>query len=114
RVVDRARKAGHRANDLLCEVLSTWPYPLRRVMEREGLGRLCVTQKSNLDDARDVYRSENTRTCDWIMVGNHDTPPLWALVERWPWRCAPTNSAPASTKASCCASTPSPTRAKRA
>ncbi len=83
RVVDRARKAGHRANDLLCEVLSTWPYPLRRVMEREGLGRLCVTQKSNLDDPRDVYRSENTRACDWIMVGNHDTPPLWTLVEKW-------------------------------
>lgn len=83
RVVDRARRAGHRADDLLCEVLSTWPYPLRRVMEREGLGRLCVTQKANLDDARDVYRSENARACDWIMVGNHDTPPLWALADRW-------------------------------
>jgi 4-alpha-glucanotransferase len=52
-------------------------------MEREGLGRLCVTQKANLDDARDVYRSENTRPQDWIMVGNHDTPPLWALVDNW-------------------------------
>ena len=83
RVVERSRRAGHRAGDLLCEVLSTWPYPLRRVMEREGLGRLCVTQKANLDDPRDVYRGENTRACDWIMVGNHDTPPLWALVERW-------------------------------
>ena len=83
RVVDRARRAGHRAGDLLCEVLSTWPYPLRRVMEREGLGRLCVTQKANLDDPRDVYRSENTRPQDWIMVGNHDTAPLWALVDRW-------------------------------
>jgi hypothetical protein len=83
RVVGRARTAGHRTNDLLCEVLSTWPYPLRRVMEREGLGRLCVTQKANLDDPRDVYRSENTRPCDWIMVGNHDTQPLWALVEKW-------------------------------
>ncbi|HEY2749031.1 MAG TPA: 4-alpha-glucanotransferase [Polyangia bacterium] len=83
RVVDRARRAGHRAGDLLCEVLSTWPYPLRRVMEREGLGRLCVTQKANLDDARDVYRGENTRAEDWIMVGNHDTPPLWALVDKW-------------------------------
>ena len=83
RVVDRARRAGHRAGDLLCEVLSTWPYPLRRVMEREGLGRLCVTQKANLDDPRDVYRSENTRAQDWIMVGNHDTPPVWALVDQW-------------------------------
>jgi 4-alpha-glucanotransferase len=83
RVIDRTRRSGHRANDLLCEVLSTWPYPLRRVMEREHLGRLCVTQKANLDDARDVYRSENARDCDWIMVGNHDTPPLWALVDKW-------------------------------
>ena len=83
RVVDRARRAGHRAGDLLCEVLSTWPYPLRRVMEREELGRLCVTQKANLDDPRDVYRGENTRPQDWIMVGNHDTPPVWALVDKW-------------------------------
>ena len=83
RVVDRARRAGHRAGDLLCEVLSTWPYPFRRVMEREELGRLCVTQKANLDDPRDVYRGENTRPQDWIMVGNHDTPPVWALVDEW-------------------------------
>lgn len=83
RLVARLRARGHRVEDLVCEVLSTWPYPVRRVMEREGLGRLCVTQKANLDDARDVYRSENVRGCDWIMVGNHDTPPLWALVERW-------------------------------
>ncbi len=83
RVVDRARIAGHRAADLLCEVLSTWPYPLRRVMEREGLGRLLVTQKANLDDPRDVYRSENARPSDWIMVGNHDTPSLWSLVDKW-------------------------------
>jgi 4-alpha-glucanotransferase len=83
RVVACARQAGHRTDDLLCEVLSTWPYPLRRVMQREGLGRLCVTQKANLDDPRDVYRSENAQGCDWIMTGNHDTPPLWALADRW-------------------------------
>src|SRR5262249_18401054 len=73
RIVERLRARGHRKGDLLCEVLSTWPYPLRRVMEREGLGRLVVTQKANLDDPRDVYRSENARPADWIMVGNHDT-----------------------------------------
>jgi 4-alpha-glucanotransferase len=56
---------------------------VRRVMEQEGLGRLCVTQKANLDDPRDVYRSENARACDWIMVGNHDTPPVWQLCDRW-------------------------------
>jgi 4-alpha-glucanotransferase len=83
RIVERVRAHGRRTDDLLCEVLSTWPHPLRRVMEREGLGRLCVTQKANLDDPGDVYRSENARPCDWIMVGNHDTPPLWALVARW-------------------------------
>lgn len=83
RLTARLRARGHRVDDLVCEVLSTWPYPVRRVMEREGLGRLCVTQKANLDDARDVYRSENARACDWIMVGNHDTPPLWQLVDRW-------------------------------
>jgi 4-alpha-glucanotransferase len=83
RLVRRLRDSGHRQGDLLCEVLSTWPYPLRRVMEREHLGRLVVTQKANLDDPRDVYRSENARAADWIMVGNHDTPSLWALVERW-------------------------------
>ena len=83
KMVERVRAHGHRVDDLLCEVLSTWPHPLRCVMEREGLGRLCVTQKANLDDGRDVYRSENARGCDWIMVGNHDTPPLWQLTDRW-------------------------------
>jgi 4-alpha-glucanotransferase len=83
RAVERVRSRGHRLEDLLCEVLSTWPYPLRRVMERENLGRLCVTQKANLDDPRDVYRSDNARQCDWIMVGSHDTPPLWTLCDRW-------------------------------
>ena len=42
-----------------------------------------MTQKANLDDPRDVYRSENARAEDWIMVGNHDTPPMWALVDVW-------------------------------
>lgn len=83
RIIDRLRAHGRPIEALLCEVLSTWPYPLRRVMEREGLGRLCVTQKAKLDDPNDVYRSENARPCDWIMVGNHDTPPLWAEVDRW-------------------------------
>lgn len=75
--------AGRVTTDVVCEVLSTWPYPLRRVMERHGLGRFCVTQKADLGRPEDVYRSENTSRNDWIMVGNHDTPSLWALVERW-------------------------------
>jgi len=75
--------AGRAPSDVVCEVLSTWPYPLRRVMARHGLGRFCVTQKADLARPEDVYRSENTAANDWIMVGNHDTPSLWALVERW-------------------------------
>ncbi|WP_242343271.1 4-alpha-glucanotransferase [Anaeromyxobacter terrae] len=69
--------------DVACEILSTQPYPLARVIARHGLGRFRVTQKANLDDPRDVYRGENARPEDWIMVGNHDTPPLWSVAERW-------------------------------
>ena len=78
-----ARAAGRSVADIICEVLSTWPYPLRRVMQRHGLGRFRVTQKANLTRADDVYRSENAEPNDWIMVGNHDTPPIWALARHW-------------------------------
>ncbi len=77
------RAAGRSVGDVTCEVLSTWPYPLRRVMERHGLGRFRVTQKADLARADDVYRSENAAPNDWIMVGNHDTPPVWALARQW-------------------------------
>ena len=79
----RARAAGRQQGDVVCEVLSTWPYPLRRVMERYGLGRFCVTQKANPARADDVYRGENASPRDWIMVGNHDTPPIWLLADDW-------------------------------
>lgn len=82
-VVARSGARGQGAGAVLCEVLSTWPYPLRRVMETHGLGRFCVTQKARLDDPADVYRSENAGPADWIMVGNHDTRPIWQLVESW-------------------------------
>jgi 4-alpha-glucanotransferase len=75
--------AGRRQSDVVCEVLSTWPYPLRRVMQRHGLGRFCVTQKADLARPDDVYRSENASERDWIMVGNHDTQPVWRLAENW-------------------------------
>jgi 4-alpha-glucanotransferase len=78
-----AARHGRGASDLVCEVLSTLPYPLRRVMERYGLGRFRVTQKVSLTDPRDVYRSENAVPEDWIMAGNHDTKPLWLLAEQW-------------------------------
>jgi len=78
----RVRAAGRSVSDVICEVLSTWPYPLRRVMERHGLGRFRVTQKADLARPDDVYRTENAAPDDWLMVGNHDTPPIWALARQ--------------------------------
>jgi hypothetical protein len=74
---------GLNKEDILCEVLSTEPLPLRLVRLQCGLGRYRVTQKANLDDSDDVYRSENAQPEDWIMVGNHDTPPIWTRVREW-------------------------------
>lgn len=82
-IVDSARRNGRQVTDLLCEVLSTFPRPLRAVVEQYGLGRFRVTQKANLADPSDVYRSENAAPEDWVMVGTHDTPPLWLLLDRW-------------------------------
>jgi 4-alpha-glucanotransferase len=78
-----AQEHGRDTSDLICEVLSTLPYPVRRVLERYGLGRFRVTQKANLNNPSDVYRSENAAPEDWIMVGNHDTKPIWRLVDEW-------------------------------
>jgi hypothetical protein len=52
-------------------------------MARYDLGRFCVTQKADLGRADDVYRGENASPHDWIMVGNHDTPPIWRLAPAW-------------------------------
>jgi 4-alpha-glucanotransferase len=82
-VMARVASAGRQQADVVCEVLSTWPFPLRAVMLRYGLGRFCVTQKADLARADDVYRSDNASERDWIMVGNHDTPPIWLLAEGW-------------------------------
>jgi 4-alpha-glucanotransferase len=82
-VVEAARKNGRRIDDLLCEVLSTLPYPLERVMQRHGLGRFRVTQKASLTNPDDVYRAENARPEDWIMIGNHDTKPMPLVVDEW-------------------------------
>jgi 4-alpha-glucanotransferase len=83
RIVETVRRAGHDERGIVCEVLSTQPYPLGRVMNLHGLGRFRVTQKATPRDLADVYRSENARAADWIMVGNHDTPPLLTAVDRW-------------------------------
>jgi 4-alpha-glucanotransferase len=82
-IVAAVHARGRDLSDLLCEVLSTQPYPLRRVLEQYGLGRFRVTQKADLNNPQDVYRSENAEPADWIMLGNHDTPSIWALAERW-------------------------------
>jgi len=82
-VIAAAAAHGRDRSDLLCEVLSTMPYPLGRALARHGLGRFRVTQKADLANPADVYRSENAAAPDWIMVGNHDTPTIWQLVDRW-------------------------------
>lgn len=82
-VVAAARRYGRGAEDVVCEVLSTLPTPLARVLAAHGLGRFRVTQKAALSDPSDVYRSEHARPEDWAMVGTHDTPPIWQVVEAW-------------------------------
>ncbi len=87
-ILQRADSAGASRSDILCEVLSTWPLPLKEVMQKRGLGRFCVTQKADPDDPGDIYRRENTSAQDWIMVGNHDTKPIWRLAiekQGTPW-----------------------------
>jgi 4-alpha-glucanotransferase len=82
-VMAAAAAHGRSQDDVLCEVLSTQPYPLQRVLARYGLGRFRVTQKADLENPADVYRSENARPEDWVMLGNHDTPSIWTVADRW-------------------------------
>jgi 4-alpha-glucanotransferase len=71
------------SGEIACEILSTQPYPLKKVMELYGLGRFRVTQKADLTNQLDVYRSENAQPHDWIMLGNHDTASVWQVADRW-------------------------------
>jgi 4-alpha-glucanotransferase len=82
-IVRAAEERGRPKSSVVCEVLSTCPLPLRRVMERHGLGRFRVTQKANVSDPSDGYRSDNAKPEDWIMIGSHDTDPLLLVVDRW-------------------------------
>lgn len=82
-LLDAAEHNGRSRADLSCEVLSTMPLPLGRVLARHGLGRWRVTQKANLDDPSDVYRTENVAREDWLMLGNHDTAPIFAVIRAW-------------------------------
>ena len=74
---------GRLKSDILCEVLSTEPLPLRRVRLRHGLGRFRVTQKADMNNPDDGYRGENAAPEDWIMAGNHDTPSIWQMAKKW-------------------------------
>jgi 4-alpha-glucanotransferase len=82
-IVESARRHGRDPGDLSCEVLSTLPRPLAAVLTRYRLGRWRILQKARLDDPRDVYRSENAEPQDWVMLGNHDTAPIFALIRSW-------------------------------
>ena len=82
-VMAAAERHGRSQADVTCEVLSTQPEPLRAVLARLGLGRWRVTQKANLMNASDVYRTENATPADWVMIGNHDTASIWALLRSW-------------------------------
>ncbi len=82
-ILDVARDAGCNRENVLLEVLSTLPFPLKKVMGKYGMGRFRVTQKADVRDPGDVYRSENARPEDWIMVGNHDTKPIWLVAKGW-------------------------------
>lgn len=82
-LMEQVRAHGRDKTDILCEVLSTEPMPLRRVRLRHGLGRFRVTQKADLDDPADGYRGENALPEDWVMVGNHDTPSIWRVARSW-------------------------------
>ncbi len=81
-VMEEAAATGH-GGAVACEILSTQPYPLARVIARHGLGRFRITQKASLAAADDVYRSENACPEDWVMLGNHDTRPILPIAENW-------------------------------
>lgn len=82
-VMESARANCRGACEIACEILSTQPYPIRKVMKRYGLGRFRVTEKADLDNPHDVYRGENSRPEDWLMLGNHDTPSIWQTAAKW-------------------------------
>lgn len=82
-IVTQLPQEGRVSELVACEVLSTLPYPIKRVIEQYGLGRFRVTQKLNLTDPQDVYRIENSEPQDWIMLGTHDTPSIWELARKW-------------------------------
>lgn len=82
-IINTTMKKWANMRTIACEILSTQPYPVKRVMDLYGLGRFRVTQKADVNNELDVYRSENAQPEDWLMLGNHDTPTIWQVAERW-------------------------------
>ncbi len=82
-LVDSARRQGRAVDDLSCEVLSTMPRPLGDVIAKYALGRWRIIQKADLANPGDVYRAENAARNDWVMLGNHDTAPVFSLLKTW-------------------------------
>lgn len=82
-MIASATRAGRDPRDLSFEVLSTMPMPLGAVLARYGFGRWRVLQKADLANPADVYRSENAKPGDWVMLGNHDTAPIFAVIAGW-------------------------------
>ncbi len=82
-IVETARARGGQVGDLACEVLSTCPSPLAAVLARHGLGRFRVVQKADPENVRDPYRTASSAPADWVMLGTHDTPPIWRVFEQW-------------------------------
>jgi hypothetical protein len=83
RIVAAMRARGRDVADLVCAVRGAFPLPLRAVLERYGLGRFRITQSANLADPLDVHRSENAAPSDWIVLGDHGSPPIWLLLGEW-------------------------------
>lgn len=82
-LVNTIRERGGQVSDIACEVLSTCPSPLNAVLIRHGLGRFRVTQKADPKNNLDPYRSANAAPTDWMMLGTHDTPPIWRVFHDW-------------------------------
>lgn len=80
---DALVEAAGTAERLIVEILSTQPYPVRRVLERHGLGQFRVTQKADPRNEQDVYRSATAQPRDWIAASTHDTEPIWRVTRRW-------------------------------
>ncbi len=82
-LVAAGERHGRARIDIACEVLSTCPFPLAAVMARHRLGRFRVTQKADPLDPADPYRTADASPADWVMLGTHDTPPIWQVVDGW-------------------------------